>query len=78
MAPVKVSELCTSYPEQGCRKQSPDGQVQLDVGGEAAGTCTLCICTHAKSQIFTSARDRLRLDRDERVTARPQCRRQRE
>ena len=32
----------------------------------------------AKSQIFTSARDRLRLDRDERATARLQRRRQRE
>ena len=36
------------------------------------------VFAHAKSQIFTSARDRLHLDRDERVTARPQRRRQRE
>ena len=48
--------ICTSY--QGCRKQSPDGQAQLDVGGEAVNNSRTKRAAKIWTLVFLAVRRR--------------------
>ena len=55
---ISANRVCKqeNYPNQGRRKQSPDGQAQLDVGGEAVNNSRAKLAAKIWTLVFLAVR----------------------